>query len=104
MKRIKTNDNVVVISGRDKGKTGVVLEISQKKGAVKVKDVMMVFKHQKPRGMGGAVGGIKHKEAWILESKVMPLCSHCNKASRVQTKVLEAGVSSRICGRCKEVF
>jgi len=104
MKRIKTNDNVVVISGQDKGKSGVVLEISQRKDAVKVKGVTLVSKHQKPRSMGAAAPGIKKMEAWIPLSKVMLFCSHCGEASRVGMKTLESGESARACCRCKQIF
>lgn len=104
MKRIKTNDNVVVISGSDKGKTGMVLEISQKKDAVKVKDVAIVVRHQKQRSVGAASSGIKKKEAWISLSKVMLFCVHCSAGSRVGMKRLESGDSKRACCRCKRVF
>jgi large subunit ribosomal protein L24 len=103
MERIKTKDTVVVISGKEKGKTGAVFDISHKKDAVKVKNVMLVTKHQKPRGMGMS-SGIMQKEAWISLSKVMPNCTSCNKATRVKAKVLDSGESVRVCGRCLENF
>ena len=104
MKRIKTNDNVVIISGPEKGKTGMVLEISQKKDAVKVKGAVVVTRHQKQRSPGAASSGIKKKEAWISLSKVMLFCAHCSAGSRVGMKRLESGDSERACCRCKQVF
>ena len=107
MKRIKTNDNVVIISGKEKGKRGTVLEISSKKDAVQVEKIALVSKHQKQKNsMGAAVrsNGIKKIESWIPLSKVMPFCSHCDKASRIVIKVLESGLSDRACCRCKQAF
>ena len=103
MERIKTKDTVVVISGKDRGKTGVVFDISYKKDAVKVKNIALVVKHQKPRGMGAA-SGIIQKESWVPVSKVMPICASCKKAARVKVKMFDTGESARVCNRCLEVF
>jgi len=108
MKRIKLDDTVIVISGREKGKQGTVLEISSKKDAVCVNGVSLVSKHQKQKApMSGAPSkfkGVRKVESWIPLSKVMPFCSQCDKAARVVVKMLELGQSSRACSRCKQVF
>lgn len=103
MERIKKNDTVVIISGKEKGKSGAVIEISTKKNAVRVKQVMLMVKHQKPQRMGQA-GGLKKIESWINVSKVMPVCSSCKKVTRMHTNVVESGVRVRSCGKCKESF
>ena len=103
MERIKKNDTVVVIAGGDKGKKGKVIEILPKKGKVMVQGVALVTKHFKARKQGD-VPGIKKVESYIHDSKVMPMCSACNKAARVGTKVIEAGKRIRICKQCNENF
>lgn len=101
--RIKKNDKVQVISGKDKGKQGVVLAIKPKKGLVLVKGVALVTRHVKPR-RAGETGGIKKEESFIKIAKVMPVCPVTNKATRVASKQLENGKRVRISVRSKETF
>lgn len=101
--RIKKNDTVEVLAGRDRGKRGTVLEVEPKKGKVLVKDVAMVTRHLKARKQG-ETGGIKKMEAFIDLSKVMPVCKACGKPCRVNAKLLDDGAKVRMCNRCKEVF
>lgn len=100
---VKTNDNVVVISGKDKGKSGKILSAHPKTGRVVVEGVAMATKHQKPR-RAGAPGGIIHKEAAIDASNVMLLCSKCGKATRVSHKILDDGEKVRACKKCGAAF
>jgi len=101
--RVKKNDLVEVISGRDAGKQGTVIEILPKKGKVIIKDVGVVTRHAKARRQGD-VAGIKKEERPVLLAKVMPVCSACKKPCRVNTKVLEDGKRVRSCNRCKEAL
>lgn len=101
--RVKKNDTVVVLSGKDKGKSGLVLAVYPKDDAALVKDVSVVTRHTKPTRQGQK-GGIVKEERPVPLSKVMPVCSACKKPCRVQTKALETGKSVRICNRCKETF
>jgi large subunit ribosomal protein L24 len=101
--RIKKNDKVVVLSGKDKQKQGAVIEILPKIGKIKVKDVAVVTRHCKAR-KAGEIGGIKKEESFIDMAKVMPICVSCKKACRVQTKILENGKRARSCGRCEAIF
>ena len=101
--RIKKNDQVKVISGRDKNKKGSVIQVLPKKGVVLVKDVAIVTRHVKPR-KAGEQGGIRKEESYIRLSKVMPICSACKQAVRTNTKVLEDGKKARMCNHCKEIF
>jgi large subunit ribosomal protein L24 len=101
--RIKKNDLVRVISGKDKNKEGSVIRVLPKKGKVLVKDVAVVTRHVKPR-KAGEQGGIRKEESYIRLSKVMPVCSACKKAARINTKLLEGGKRARMCNRCKEIF
>ncbi len=101
--RIKKNDTVVVLSGRDKGKHGPIIDVLRKKGKVVVKGVAFVTKHVKARKTG-EISGIRKEESFVDVSKVMPICTSCKKACRTNTKMLENGKRARICNRCKEIF
>ena len=101
--RIKKNDIVYILSGKNKGQQGAVIAISPKKGEVIVKGIAIVTHHVKPR-RAGDVGGIRKEESFIDISCVMPVCSSCKKPSRVNVKRLDTGKTARICNRCKEVF
>lgn len=100
--RLKKNDSVKVISGRDSGKEGTIIEISSKKGKVLVKGLGIITRHVKPRKQG-EVGGIRKEESYIEMSQVMPICSSCKKPCRVIAK-LENGKKNRACHRCQEIL
>lgn len=100
---VKKNDQVVVISGKDKGKRGKVLSAAPREGRVMVEGVNIVTKHQKPRGQQQP-GGIIHQEAPIFASKVMLLCGKCGKATRLAHKILADGKKVRVCKKCGETF
>ena len=101
--RVKKNDNVIVLTGKDKGKKGVIIDILPKKGKVMVKGVAITTKHYKARKQG-ETSGIKKEESFIDISGVMPICSACKKPSRINVKVLEGNKKVRICNRCKEII
>lgn len=103
MARIRKNDTVMVLSGKDKGKKGTVIDVKRKKNKVLAKDIAIITRHVKP-GRSGETGGIKKEESYIDQAKVMPVCTACKKPTRVATKLLETGKRARICVRCKEVF
>ena len=101
--RVKKNDTVMVIMGKDKGKQGTVLSIEPKKGKVLVKGIAIATHHAKARKQGD-VSGIKKQESFINASKVMPVCTACQKPCRVGSTVLESGKKARACKRCHEIF
>ncbi len=103
MARIKKNDTVMVLTGKDRGKKGAVIEILPKKGKVIVKDVNLQTHFIKARKQGD-VAGIRKKEGFIRLSNVMPVCTSCKKPCRVNAKILDEGVKVRMCNQCKEVF
>ena len=82
---VKTGDTVVILSGKDKGKQGKVLQVSPKEGKVIVEGCNMVTKHVKPRQMGEA-GGIVKAEGALYASKVMLVCPKCGKPTRLATR------------------
>jgi len=100
---IKRDDKVVVISGKEKGKTGKVLMTEPGTGRLIVEKVNMVTKHEKPKGQGKP-GGIMHQEAPLYASKVMLVCGKCGKATRLGFKLLDDGSKARICKKCGETF
>lgn len=101
--RVKKNDTVVVLSGKDKGKQGSVIDISRHDGLVVVKGVGIVTRHVKARKAGDAAG-IKKEEGFMPLCKVMPVCTACKKPCRVGVKTLDSGKNVRTCARCKEAF
>ena len=83
---VKSNDTVIVISGKDKGKKGKISAAFPKLNRVTVEGVNVVTKHQKARNQMQP-GGIVHKEMPIDASNVMLVCPKCGKATRVSHKV-----------------
>ncbi len=96
---IKKGDTVVVLSGKDKGKKGTILEVNPKEGKVIVEKINVVSRHQKPRQQG-EMGGIIQKEAPIYACKVQRVCPKCDKATRPAHKMLADGKKVRICKKC----
>ena len=96
--KIKKDDKVVVLSGKDKGKQGKVLIANPKAGKLVVEGVNVATKHQKPRKQGEE-GGIIKVETPIYACKVMVVCPKCGKPTRVAHK-LENGKNVRVCKKC----
>ena len=103
MMRVKKNDTVIVLTGKDKSKVGTVIELSPKEGKVKVSGVAIVTKHLKAKRQGD-VAGIKQYESFIDSSNVMPVCRSCKKPCRVKITTSEDGNKSRTCVRCTEIL
>ena len=95
---IKKGDTVLVITGKDKGKTGKVDAVYSDKNKVLVDNVNVVTKHQKPKSQQDK-GGIVKKTAPIEASNVMVVCPVCNKATRVAHKEID-GKKVRVCKKC----
>ncbi|MDD2447286.1 MAG: 50S ribosomal protein L24 [Tissierellia bacterium] len=100
---IKSGDTVVVISGKNKGKTGKVLTVLPKENRVIVEGVNIITKHKKP-GSPTSPGGILKYEAPINASKVMYYCEKDKKGVRVGHDVTSAGKKVRVCKSCGEVL
>ena len=95
---VKSGDNVVVITGKDKGKTGKVTAVYAETNRVLVDNVNIVSKHQKPKSQQDK-GGIFKRPAPIDASNVQVVCPVCNKATRVSHKEID-GKKVRICKKC----
>ncbi len=93
--KIKKDDKVIVIAGKDKGKIGTVLKVDKEKRRVIVEKVNIVKKHVPQQG-------IIEKEAPIHISNVMLICPKCSQPTRVGKKFLEDGRKVRVCKKCGE--
>ena len=107
--KIRTDDDVVVISGKDKGKTGRVLRVEPKKNRVFVEGMNIQKRHQKPRTIrdvqrGGEVGGVIEKEGPIHISNVMPLDPKSNEPTRIGAERDDSGRMVRVARRSGERF
>ena len=96
---IRKDDMVVVLSGKDKGKQGKILEVMPKEGKVVVEKITVAPRHTKPRKQGDQ-GGILKKEAPIYACKVQRVCPKCGKPTRAAHKVQADGKKVRICKKC----
>ena len=96
---IKKNDTVIVLSGKDKGKQGKVLEVMPADRKVIVEGINVVSRHTKPRKQGEE-GGILKKEAPMFACKVQKVCPKCNKPTRPAHKMLADGKKVCVCKKC----
>ena len=101
--QIRKNDSIMVISGKERGKTGKVLRVNPKEDAVIIERINVVKRHTKPRGPQQA-GGIIEKEASIPASNIMIMCDKCNAPVRIGQKILADGNKVRVCRRCGEAL
>ena len=100
---VKRGDMVVVLSGKDRGKKGKVLNVDPSKRMVIVEGISMATKHKKPR-KSGEQGGIIKQETPIYASKVMNVCGRCHQPSRIGRRVLADNTHVRYCKKCGETF
>lgn len=99
---VRKGDKVVVLSGKEKGKEGKIIEAQPKKGRVVIEGVNKVKRHAKP-SQKNPQGGIITKEAAMSSSKVMLVCPACNKPTRIQKTLQKDGSYARCCKKCNEV-
>ncbi len=99
--KVRKDDTVMVITGKERGKTGKVLRVLRKEQRLIIEHLNMVKRHLKPQGNRGG-GGIMEKEAPIPLSNVMLMCEQCNGPVRVGVRRTTEGASVRFCRRCGE--
>ncbi|UCE43328.1 MAG: 50S ribosomal protein L24 [Candidatus Aminicenantes bacterium] len=97
----KKNDMVMVICGKDKGKTGKILKVFPEKNKVIVEKVNFIKEFIRRDQSRNIQGGVMEKEAPIHVSNVMLYCSECGRGIRVKKKKLEDGSNIRVCNRCE---
>lgn len=100
---VKKGDQVVLLSGKDKGKRGNVLVAMPREGKVIVEGVNIIKRHTRPNAQNQH-GGIIEREAPVYAAKVMLVCKNCRKPSRTGSKVLADGSHVRYCKKCGEVL
>ena len=98
---LKVNDQVEVITGKDKGRVGKILRIYTKTNRALVERVNMIKRHTKPTA-AGQQGQIVEKEAPVPVSNLMVVCPKCTETARIGRKTLDDGSKVRVCKKCSE--
>jgi len=98
---LKVNDQVEVITGKDKGRVGKIIKVYRKSDKALVERINMIKRHTKARAEGQE-GQIVDKEAPIHVSNLMLVCPKCTNTVRVARKTLDDGTKVRICKKCSE--
>jgi len=99
--RIKKDDKVKVLTGKDKGKIGKVLKVVKKTNRIVVENINMVKVHQRP-SQENPQGGIVEKPMPMDVSNLMLMCNSCVKPTRIGIKQLEDGKRVRVCKKCNQ--
>ena len=97
---IKKNDEVYILRGKDRGKTGRVLIVNPRGQRIVVEGVQMIKRHTRPNPQKNIKGGIVEKEAAIHISNVALVCKNCKKHTRIGSQVLSDGRRVRMCKKC----
>ncbi|MBI5765938.1 50S ribosomal protein L24 [Candidatus Falkowbacteria bacterium] len=107
--KIKTGDKVKIIAGKDKGKTGKVLQVFIKEKKAVIEGLNLLIKHQRPKKQGEKGQKIQFP-APLAISNIMLICPRCGRLARVAYKTIKQEnsrakiIKNRICGKCKEVI
>lgn len=97
---LRKNDEVYILRGKDRGKTGRVLIVLPQKERIVVEGVQMIKRHTRPNPQKNVKGGIVEKEASIHISNVAIVCKNCKEHTRIAKKVFEDGRHERTCKKC----
>lgn len=100
---IKKGDKIKVLSGKDQGKTGKVLQIFNKRDKISVEGINLMFKNMRPKKQGEKGQKIQFPAA-LAVSNVLLVCPKCNKTTRGSHKILENKKRVRVCKKCKEII
>ena len=100
MAKVRREDTVLVVTGKERGKTGVVRQVLRSEGRIVIAGVNVVKRHMRPRA--DRPGGIIEREAPLHVSNVMVVCKSCGKPTRVAFRFKEDGRKMRICRRCDQ--
>jgi len=102
--RLRKNDQVVVIAGRDRGKRGKVLRIFPERNRAIVERINMIKRHTRPNPQQNIKGGLVEREGSINVSNLMVVCSECDRPTRPRHKLLNDGRKVRVCHQCEGVI
>ena len=100
---VKRDDKVYILTGKEAGKSGKVLQVDRQKGRVIVEGINLVTTHKKPRSRT-QTGGILQMEASIDASNVMLVCPKCKRPAKTGVRVQENGERIRFCKACNELI
>src|SRR5437867_12032189 len=100
MPAIKKNDEVYILRGKDRGKSGRVLIVLPKDQKIVVEGIQMIKRHTRPNPQRNIKGGIVEMEAAIHVSNVAIVCKNCKEHTRLASKVLADGRRVRACKKC----
>ena len=100
---IRKNDNVVVTTGKDRGKRGRVVRVVPDKNRVVVEGVNIIKRHTKANPQRNIKGGLVEREAPLHASNVQIVCPECGKPTRIGRKILGDGRKVRVCRKCEGV-
>ena len=100
---IRKNDNVLVVTGKNRGTRGRVLKVDPDRNRLIVEGVNIIKRHTKPNPQKNIKGGVVEREASIHASNVQLVCPECGKQTRVGRKILGDGRKVRICRKCEGV-
>ena len=103
MARIKKGDTVAVLSGKDRGKTGKVLQVWPERERALVERINLV-KHFERRTQQNQAGGVIEREGAVALSKLAVFCPKCRRSCRVGWLIAGDGAKQRVCRRCKELL
>ncbi|MBN2373468.1 50S ribosomal protein L24 [bacterium] len=101
--KIRKDDTVKVITGKDKGKTGKVIRVLPRKGRVLVENINMIYKNMR-KTKQHQQGGILRREGPIEITNLLVVCSKCGRSTRVGFTKLEDGRKVRTCKKCEEIM
>lgn len=97
---VRKNDNVAVMTGRDRGKRGRVLKVFPGRNRVVVEGVNFIKRHTRPNPRANVKGGIVEREASVHASNVQIVCPECGAPTRIGRRLLGDGRKVRICRKC----
>jgi large subunit ribosomal protein L24 len=100
---IRKNDNVVVTTGKDRGKRGRVVRIVTDTNRLIVEGVNMIKRHTKANPQKNVKGGVVEREAPLHASNVQLVCPECGKPTRIGKRILDDGRKVRVCRKCEGV-
>ena len=100
---VRKNDNVLVTTGKDRGKKGRVIRVVPEKNRLIVEGVNLIKRHTKPNPGKNIKGGVVEREASLHASNVQLVCPECSAKTRVGHQILADGRKVRVCRKCKGV-
>lgn len=103
MEKIVKGDRVIVLSGEDRGKEGLVLKIDREKNRAVVEGVNFVKRHQRPT-QKNPQGGVVEKESPVNLTNLLVVCGKCNAGVKTKSLSLQDGGKARVCKKCGEII